>query len=348
MGIFKDILSDQESLFVDEIALDFDYVPHVIPFREDVQGHLANCIKPLMEDRNGKNVFITGKPGIGKTVVVKHLFEDLKQETDKVEAIYINCWKTETAFKICHSICDQLKYKFVHNKRTDELLKTIANILNKKSVVFCFDEVDKLADVHILYSLLEDIYKKTIILISNERNWFAELDERIRSRLIISEIEFKPYSFRETDGILRNRMEHAFVKGVFDDEGFSLIVEKASELEDMRTGLFLLREAGSIAEAKASKKIYEEFCRDAILKLKTFKTKDPEILEEDIKEILELIKINSGKNIRELYELYGKDISYSTFHRRVKDLESAKMIEIEERMAGEKGGVTSIVRYEKK
>jgi len=348
MGIFKDILSGNESLFVDEIALDFDYIPHAVPYREDIQSYIASCIKPLMEKRNGRNVFIHGRPGIGKTVIIKHLFNELKQETSDVEAIYINCWKTETAFKICHEICEQLNYKFVHNKRTDELLKIIANILNKKSVVFCFDEVDKLIDVQILYSLLEDLYRKSIVLICNDRNWLVELDDRIKSRLSVGDIEVKPYNFNETYGILKNRMEYAFVKNVFDQDAFDIIAEKTAELEDIRTGLFLLREAGNIAEAKASRKVYLEFAKDAILKVKGLKTKKVESLDDEAKVLLDFIKENSGKSLKELYDNYGKEMSYRTFHRRIKELKDAKMINTEEKIAGDKGGITTIVRYDKK
>ena len=57
-------------------------------------------------------------------------------------------------------ICDQLGYKFTHNKKTDDLFKILEEYLNKDSVVFVFDEVDKLEDADFLYMILERIYRK--------------------------------------------------------------------------------------------------------------------------------------------------------------------------------------------
>ena len=56
MGLFKDMLKSDESLFRDEIALDYDFLPKLLPYREKEQFYLANCIKPLLQKRNGKNL----------------------------------------------------------------------------------------------------------------------------------------------------------------------------------------------------------------------------------------------------------------------------------------------------
>ena len=124
------------------------------------------------------------------------------------------------------NICEQLGYKWTHNKRTDELLTVISNILNKNAVVFCFDECDKAKETDIFYSLSEDILRKCIILVTNEKNWLNNLDNRVKSRLMLDMLEFKPYSIKETEGILKQRRDFVFVPGVFDDLAFDLIVKK--------------------------------------------------------------------------------------------------------------------------
>jgi len=347
MGIFDNVLKANESLFLNEIALDFDYLPNEVPYRENQHHYIAKCISPLFNDRSGTNLFVCGSPGIGKTIAIKNVFRELKTKTDKIKTIYINCWKLDTSFKMAVDICEQLDYKWTHNKRTDELLKAISGILNKKAVVFCFDECDKAKETDIFYFIAEEILKKCIILITNEKGWLSNLDNRVRSRLMLDVLEFRPYNVKETEGILKQRKEFVFVPGVFEEEAFNLIINKTFEARDIRTGLFLMREAGNIAEGFSSRRIKEDHAKVAILKLDKFKIKSSADFGEEERKILDLIKENSGSTIKDVYDIYkkqGGDKSYRTFHRSIDDLRVNKMISVEDR-----GGTSSnIVRYEKK
>jgi len=347
MNLFKDMLKDSESLFIDEIALDPEFIPKILKFRENEQQYIATCIKPLFQKRNGKNLFIFGNPGIGKTAAIKWVLRDLEQETNDIIPIYINCWKKDTSFKIVSEICQILDYKFTHNKRTDELLKVISNILNKKNAVFCFDEVDKLKEFDILYSLLEDIYRKTILLITNEKSWLATLDARIKSRLNPELLEFKQYNLNETEGILKERIGYAFIPNIFEKNAFDALVKKCFELKDIRTGLFLLKESGTLAENESSRKVLLKHSNLAISKLNDFKVKGSSDLEQEEKIILDLIKENSGEKLKDIYEIYKKNggkKAYSTFHRKIEDLKKSKLIEVE---ASKEGGKFSILKYKK-
>jgi cell division control protein 6 len=337
--LFKDILSNEESLFTDEIALDFDYIPAVIKFREEQQAYIATCIKPLFHNRNGKNLLIMGKPGIGKTLSVKKVLEELEKETDEIIPISINCWKKDTFHKIMIEICSQIGHKWGFNKKTDEVFKEVSKILNRKKVVICFDEIDKLKEDQVLYSILEDIDKKTIILITNEINFLSKLDSRIKSRLMIDVLEFKPYNFDETKGILEYRKNFAFVNGVWDENGFNLIAEKTYELKDIRTGLFLLRESGNIAESEASRKILLKHAERAVEKLKDYKIKDSDNIGDEEKWILDFVKRNPGKSSIKIFEEYKKkyDKSLRNFQRKVKNLAEMGNLSVSEKIS-EKGG----------
>ena len=190
MGVFDSMLKDNESLFMDPIALDYDFMPKIVPYREKEQQQIAICIKPLFSNRNGKNILIHGPPGIGKTVDVIHVIKELEEKTDDIIPIYINTWQKNTTYKIVIELCDQLSYKFTHNKKTEELFSIVQKDLNKKSVVICFDEIDKVEDLDFLYMLLEQIYRKTINMITNYKSWALEMDERIKSRLALEFLEF--------------------------------------------------------------------------------------------------------------------------------------------------------------
>ena len=146
MGIFNDMLRSDQTLFKNDTALDTEFLPKILPFREQQQRYVASCIAPLLQGRNGKNLLIYGPPGIGKTATVKYMFKELEEQTDDVIIIYINCWQKNTTFKIAVSICEELDYVLTHNKKTEELFAVIKNIINKKSAVFAFDEIDKIED----------------------------------------------------------------------------------------------------------------------------------------------------------------------------------------------------------
>ena len=345
MGMFDNMLRGDESVFRDPVALDYDYIPKVVPFREKQQRYIAGCIQPLFSERTGKNVMLHGPPGVGKTVAVRHLLKELEEKTDDIIPIYINCWEKNTTYKIIMGICEYIEYKFTHNKKTDELLKVVENFLNKKSVVFVFDEIDKIEDHDFLYMLLEKIYRKSIILISNYKEWIVDLDERIKSRLLPEMLEFSKYDTKEIKGILSGRLQYAFVSGAFEDDAFELAAKNASRIEDVRSGLYLLREAGNIAEEKSSKKISLEHVKIAMDKLDEFSIKKKDELGADEKLILRIIKQNSGKKIGELFEIYEKNGGngvYKTFQRKIKVLEKSKFISIKRVKGGPEGNTTLV------
>ncbi len=327
MNLFDNILKDDESLFLNEIFLDPSFTPPKIEHRESENDFIATCIKPLFQNRTGKNLFIHGSPGVGKTLATKLVLKELQEKSD-ILPVYINCWESNTTHKIATEICHKLNYKFTHNKTTQELITKLTSIINEKSSVIVLDECDKIktTDESILYPLLEKLFKKTIILIANNQSYLSFIDQRIKSRLTPSSLEFKPYSMQETESILKNRAQYAFQKEVLDEETFNLILEKTYSLKDIRTGLFLLKEAAEISESKSKRKITIEEAKEAIEKLKNFKIKDSSNLEETEKEILELIKENPEKTTKELFEIYNKEISYTTFFRKIENLQKSKQI----------------------
>jgi len=346
MGVlFKDILGSSESLFKNDVSLDYSFIPKIVPYREREQRVIAGCIKPLFQEKPGKNVFIYGQPGVGKTVALKKVLAELEEETEDIIPVYINCWHHNTTFKMVTEICEMLDFKFIQNKKTEELFKLIKQVFNKKSVVFVLDEADKLEDFDFLYTILEDIYRKTIILITNYKEWVLNLEDRIKSRLMPEMIEFRPYNYEETKGILKHRAEYAFHPGVLSSEAFELIAKKTFELQDIRTGLHLMKESGLIAESKSSRKINLEYAQQALDKIKEFSIKNSQELETDEQMILELVKANSGRKIGDAFKIYqesGGKLVYKSFQRKIDKLEKSKFITVEKTEGGEDGNTTII------
>jgi len=345
MALFKDMLGSDQTLFKDINALEYEFVPKELPFRENQQHHIAGCIKPLLQERPGRNLFIHGAQGIGKTAAIRWVLRDLEWDTDDITPIYINCWQKNTTYKILLEVCDIIGYKFTQNKKTEQLFEIVKKIFNKKAVVFAFDEVDKLEDFDFIYMILEDIYRKSILLITNYKDWLFDLDPRIKSRLTPEALEFKPYSYQETEGIIKDRIKYAFFPGVFDQQALDLIIKEAFNAGDIRSGIFMLKEAGMAAEDDSSKKIGLGNAKYAVKKLADFTIKDPSQLGQESQDILIIIKKSPGRKIGDLYKLFkesGGSSTYKTFQRKIAKLEQNKFITTE-RITGGPDGTTTII-----
>ncbi len=340
------MLRSGESLFRDTVLLSYDFQPKILFARENEQQRFAQGIKPLFAGHSGRNLFVFGAPGIGKTTACKHVLRELEETTDEIVPLYVNCWKENTTFKVYTKICEDLGHKFLVNKKTSELFALISRDLNKKSVVFVFDEIDKLEDTDFLYTILEDIYRKAIILITNYRDTYTELDERIRSRLSPEFLGFRAYNESEIATILAQRRDYAFVQNCWDDEAFKEIVEKCAELQDVRIGLYLMKEAGTIAEDRSSRRVTAAHVAEAIKKADEFHVKPKEGLDEELRTILGLIREHNGQKIGDIYAVYaekGGDMSYKSFQRRIVKLQEARFITLEKTFG--KDGNTTLIHY---
>lgn len=349
--LFDDVLKADESLFKNENALDPEWVPKMLPFREQHQHHIADCIKPVLLGRNGRNAFVTGAPGIGKTAATRWVLRDLEESEfgEKVELFYINCWQKNTSFKVYVEMCSQFGYAFTQNKKTEELFDIVKEKCNKNGAVFVFDEVDKAEDTDFIYSLLNDIFKKSIVLITNNPEWIFHIEDRVKSRLLPETINFEPYTEKETREILKQRLEFAFNDNVMTEEAFDIVCTAAGKVSDVRVGLHLLRQSGMIAEQESSKTVQPVHVEKAILKLPDFSPKNKNALGEDLTLVLDIVKRAGESKIGTLYEHYkkkGGEGTYKTFQRRIDSL--AKNGYVSAKKTVGKEGNTTIVRYAKK
>ena len=352
----SDFLTSHETLFSNSDALEQGHVPKHLPHRENQQQYISTAINPLLAGRSGKNLIIRGSSGIGKTATTLRVLMNLDDENIKsdIKWIYINCWKADSSFKILTEICHSLGYKFTQSMNSTQIFDKVKEICEKKDgVVFAFDEIDKTADTDFLYLLLEEIKKKAILLITNDRSWGSELDNRIKSRLSPEILEFQEYNIKEIFDILRERKKYSFYEGVWEDVAFTAIAEKAAQYSDVRVGVTLLKTAGEIAEAAASRKIKLEHAQKAIANTDAFKIKSSSDLTDAEKLVLNIVKENSGKNTGELFEIYtksGGDKSMKTFTRHLQKLETKKLLSME--LTGEgfqgKSSVIKFVGFERK
>jgi len=344
MGLFDNILNSDESLIIDDTPLDYDFVPKMIKYREDEQFHIANSFKPLFHNKSGRNLLVYGAPGIGKSVAIRNVLQELESETDNINIFFVNCWHHNTTYKILTEICNIFGYHFTQNKKTTELYKLLEKKLNDAPCVFVFDEIDRVTDNDFLYFILEKILKKSIVLITNYKSWLNDLDERVKSRLTAELLEFKEYDFKETEGILQDRMAHAFSVNAWDKNAFELVTKKTAEINDIRSGLFLLKESGLNAEERSLRQVTNENVKSALNKLEEFTIKKADSLDQESKNIFEIVKTNSGLKIGDLFKIYQENqglASYKTFQRKIAKLGEGKFVTLTKQTGA--GGNTTII-----
>jgi cell division control protein 6 len=319
-------------------------MPKVLKHRENEQQYVATAMKPLFAQRNGKNLLIHGPPGIGKTLAVRHVIQELEEQTDDITTVFVNCWQYNTSYKIFVEICEQLGFKFTQNKKTTELQKVALRLLNEQPVVIVFDEVDKAEDKDFLYVLVEGVYHKSILLITNYKSLLFEVDERIRSRLTPELLEFKEYTLTEIKDILQERVELGFVPGCFSPDALNEVATRTYGIKDIRSGLFLLKTSALRAEEQSQKKISLEEVQHAISQLDEFSAKQTDELDDDLQFILNVVKQESGKKIGDMFKTYesvGGKASYKTFQRKINKLQEGRFIKVTKQTGA--GGNTTII-----
>jgi archaeal cell division control protein 6 len=289
MGIFSDL--SESSIFKDEAALSTEYMPEMLPHRENDIHLIASNILPAAKGKKPQNTFIFGPPGIGKTAAVRHVFKEFEEFSERVRCVYVNCWdfKTPTAL-LTQLIIDLGVFAQRRGWSRDEIIGKLTETLNKsgKSLIVCLDEVDQL-EPDALYDLLRiNQYVKNpvgVVFISNNPHVFAKAEPRIQSSLDIREVGFKPYSLSEMKDILSERAKLAFVS--YDPTVVLLCANQAvMKGGDVRVGLQSLLRSGRIAEKRNARKVGIEDAKDAVKSAVEVK---PAILKEKVSEHERLI-----------------------------------------------------------
>jgi archaeal cell division control protein 6 len=317
-------------------TLTIDYVPEKLPFRDEETKTIAQALSVVLREARPSNLLLFGKPGTGKTAVVKNVIERLRKKAKELEidviVPFINTKTANTAYKVLYEIAEDMGINKVEKKlqvhftglSMGEATDRILDFIQKKKfhVILVMDEIDSLVDKNgddILYNFTranERICEGgfiSLIGISNSLTFKDKLDPRVRSSLSEEEMVFNPYTIEQLQRILSDRSKLAFNDDIISDAVINLCAAMAGkENGDARRAIDLLRVAAEIAERERVIKVEEKHIRLAQEKIE--RDTNYEVLKNSTTHtklvIVAIIKSKNG-NTGEVYEIYSSLCTHS-------------------------------------
>ena len=330
-SIDKGIIKDERFLYP-------EYVPERLPFREEEITEMVFCLKPATSGNKPENIFISGPPGIGKTVTSKFVLSELSEYSDRTKCLYINCFQLTSYNEILAKATNFLGYPVPMRglSNVEIFERFVAIIKNKKTVpIIVFDEAEQLLKKDDTKKLLYDLSRLNdsfnifigLIFISNDKNFLFFLDDRIKSSLNVNTIIFEKYSCQELKEILRERAKFTFFPNVLDDDVIPLCAAHYSKNGDARKAISTLLKSARIAEKENSKKVLIKHVRQAIQDDSFVKFEIIDNLSSQEKLILDFLSDKELTTI-EIYSSLKNSFAERTLRKAISDLEEKGIIEI--------------------
>ncbi len=267
----KDMLMWDETLFKNGAVLEFDHLPERFEHRDNQMNSLGYCLRPVLAGMRAVNCLLSGPPGTGKTTAVLKMFERMKERTNKVLFVKVNCQMDSTRFAVISRIYRALfnlsppssgvAYRKLFEKVVNHLIET------DRSLIVCLDDINYLfheghAD-EIMYSMLRahEQYPGArigVMVVVSDVGKLYRFDPGVNSVFLPEEIDFPLYTYDELKSIIDERIHEAFYPDVVSPEVRDAVVDHIDSTGDLRVGIDLLKRAGLNAEKRASRSISVE------------------------------------------------------------------------------------------
>jgi len=222
------------------------YIPEVIIDREKEQETIKYFLQDVLKGVN-KVLCIYGKPGVGKTVVTKHVLNQF-DELENACSIYL-CASHLTpnlALKeVYETICGEEKRRLPSPLMVREIGRKLLKKRNY-AIAITLDNFDKMNGVESflwnINNLMETFPRIGLILIStSEAEIRGLVGRRLFSRLRPEYCEFKPYDADRLYEITEQRIKQAYGRVVISEEALSTLCEfVANECDGNARYLFKL------------------------------------------------------------------------------------------------------------
>ena len=322
-----DAAESGKSIIKNRDILHFTYIPKIILHRNSEQGQVTQSLLPILKQSRPSNLLVYGKPGTGKTLVVKKVIFKIQERVEKsnfsIKLVYSNSKEETTLYGLLVSLGRQLDLNEKKLPTTglaiSEVFKRLLTKIDegKLNAIFIIDEIDYLTQLvaktgkDILYQLTranERLHhgSLTLVGISNDLTFKEKLDPRVISSLGEEEVVFTNYNVEQIKKILTERINESFIENSVEEPALNLIAALAGgEHGDARRAIDLLRVAGELAERQQSDKVTIEHVRDASQKIEENK-EEKSLKSFPLHEKLVLISIMkaNGSSTGEIYSSY--------------------------------------------
>ncbi len=270
-------------------VLHYSYIPNTILHRDPELTQVTQSLLPILKHSRPSNLLVYGKPGTGKTLVVRKVILKIQERVSgtnfPIKLVYTNSKEETTLYGLLVSFGRQLGMGDKELPWTGISISDVfRRILNKidllgANVVLVIDEIDFLARLiskgskDVLYHITRSNERLqtgslTLIGISNDLTFKDQLDPRVISSLGEEEIVFPNYSMDQLRSILSDRIKAAFLPGLVEESASALCAAMAGkEHGDARRAIDLMRVAGEIAERDQAGAVTQEHIREAYQKI---------------------------------------------------------------------------------
>lgn len=278
MSLVEDALAGP-SVFKDQSALSFDFVPPELPGREEAIKRLSQAFRVFYEGKGNQMATIRGPVGSGKTAMSRFFARDLREAMRKqnrsLKVAYVNCRNDRTDAMAMTSLLREMDKGFPDRGfSVPEMLEALRRRIEKTdtSVLVILDEVDVLlkekGESDLLYSLSRFEVPNHpgalgVILVA-QKDVVPMLDEATRSTVKgTNTIALEGYERDPMQRIVDQRVKLAFHPGMIPEDVGNLVADIGAEKGDARLAIEVLAAAGTNADDRGEELVTAEDVRVA-------------------------------------------------------------------------------------